>query len=366
MKRVLCITANMNTGGAETFLMKIYRRLDKSKYQMDFCVSAKNNYYEKEIHLLGGEVYYIPAKSRHPLKSFFCISSLVRNQNYEYVMRVNEHSLSVIDLLAAKLGGAKITIMRSSNSASGSKLSTVLHKIFKFLSKNVPDVMIAPSLLAAEYTFGKKNIKNNRVKVLNNGLDIEKFSFSQSSREKIRSEFKLESKFVVGHIGRFNKQKNHKYLLKIFENILTMKENAILLMVGDGALLHEIRTKAIEMGIYDKCIFAGVRTDVHDILSAMDVFVFPSLYEGMPNTVIEAQTAGLPCMISNTITMEANVSGLVQFESINMSANEWAKKIVNMNNPDRQSAARIMNSKGYAIDDVINDFVYYVFADRKK
>ena len=161
MKRLLCIISCMNTGGAETFLMKMFRNIDRKQYMMDFCVISKENYYEEEIKQLGGKMFYIPLKSKYPVKSFNAIRRIVKENNYNYVIRVNEHSLSTIDLLAAKSGGAKVLAMRSSNASSGSKISVSLHKMFIFLPKIIPNVKFAPSKLAAKYTFGKKCIENN-------------------------------------------------------------------------------------------------------------------------------------------------------------------------------------------------------------
>lgn len=361
MKRLLCITANMNAGGAETFLMKIYRELDKSQYQMDFCVNARDNKYADEIEAMGGNIYYVPTKSDSIIKSFNAIKTIVKERNYRYVIRVNEHSLSVIDLIAAKVGGANVVAMRSSNSASETKKLAVLHKLFQFLPKTVPNVKMAPSRLAAYYTFGRKQVENGEVSILKNGLDIAKFKYSEKKRHMIRKEFCVESKFVIGHVGRFNTQKNHSFLLDIFKEIKAKNSNAVLLLVGDGILENEIKDKARNLGIERDCIFTGVRNDVNMLLCAMDVFLFPSLYEGMPNTVIEAQVTGLPCIVSNTITDECNITNLVEFVSLEDDAAKWASKVVCKHNNDRASAAKLMEVNGYEIKQVAKEFCQMIF-----
>ena len=181
-------------GGAETFLMKIYRVIDKEKYQMDFIVSTKEEgFYDNEIKRLGGRIYYVPAKSENFIKSFLAIKSIVKEKKYKYVIRVNEHSLSVLDLIAAKLGGADKLIMRSSNAGTaGKKLNKVLHKMFKFLPKIVPNVKLAPSSEAACYTFGKKQLKNGKVKILHNAIPYRDFIFNCEIREKVRKNLKIE------------------------------------------------------------------------------------------------------------------------------------------------------------------------------
>lgn len=361
MKRLLCITANMNAGGAETFLMKIYRELDRTQFQMDFCVNSNKNKYAEEIASLGGKIYTVPSKSKSLIKAFLAVKNIVKENKYDYVMRVNEHSLSVIDLLAARCGGAKHLIMRSSNSNSTSTLSKALHIIFQFLPKHVPNVKLAPSELAARYTFGNKSVEKNEVHILKNGLNIDLFRFNEFERNRLREELNVADKFVVGHVGRFNTQKNHLFLLEVFSEIRKLNKDAVLLMVGEGNLERQVRKRAEELEIMDSCIFTGVRSDVNSLLCAMDVFLFPSLYEGMPNTVIEAQVSGLPCVISDTITSECNVSGLVRFISLQASKERWAECVMTASSAERRRAAIRMIQKGYEISEVSKEFCKLIF-----
>lgn len=366
MKRLLCITASMNAGGAETFLMKIYRMIDKEKYQMDFCVVAKENYYAKEIETMGGKIYFIPLKSKHPIASFTTIRKIVKDNNYDYVMRVNEHSLSTIDLIAAKCGGAKRVIMRSSNASSSSKRNILLHKMFKGLSKYIPDIKLAPSTEAAEYTFGKNCIQNGKAFILKNGLDLEKFRFDENIRKEYRKILNLDGKLVIGHIGRFNTQKNHDFLIEIFSEIRKKREDAMLLLVGEGTLQDDIRRKVKSMGLDEDVKFLGVRKDIPSLLCAMDFFLFPSFYEGMPNTVIEAQTNGLPCMISENITKEAAITKCVKFISLDKLSSEWAEKAVDFFESfesNREDIADEMKENGYDIHEISELFVKKVFLE---
>lgn len=359
MKRLLCIISGMNAGGAETFLMKIYRNIDREKYQMDFIVSInEKGFYDEEIKQLGGNVFHIPPKSESFIKSFLGIKRIVKEQDYKYVIRVNEHSLSVLDLIAAKLGGAKILAMRSSNSnTAGGKMNRLLHKAFKFLPKKVPNVKIAPSSEAACYTFGKKQLDNGKVEILHNAIPYKDFIFNQEIRNKTRKKLNLEGKLVIGHIGRFNEQKNHKFLIEIFEKIKKENKNAILLLIGNGNLQDEIKKQVERLELKDSVIFLGVRKDISELLMAMDMFVFPSLYEGMPNTVIEAQATGLKCIISDTITKEANITGLVNYISINNTASEWKDIIIENLDYKREDMSEFFKEKGYDIKDVSKKFI---------
>lgn len=361
-KRLLCIVSSMDTGGAETFLMKIYRNLNREKYQMDFCVSSdRKGAYDDEILSLGGKIHHSALKKDGIFKAFNSIKKTVKENNYKYVIRVNEHSLSVIDLIAAKCGGAKILAMRSSNAGSPKKISKFLHKAFKFLPKFVPDVKIAPSTEAAEYTFGKNSVKNGKVTLLHNAICVDDFLFSEENRKKHRDELNLDGKFVIGHIGRFSAQKNHSFLLDIFSEICKLDNTAHLVLVGKGELEEQIKEKAKTLGISDCITFTGVRSDVNELLSAFDVNVFPSFYEGMPNTVIEAQASGLNCVISDTITKEANITGLVSYLSLNDDAKIWAKKALTFKGAKRNNEKNAFVKSGYEIKTVAKEFENLIF-----
>lgn len=363
MERLLCIMSNaMNRGGAETFLMKIYRQIDKTKYQMDFCVPAGNKgAYDEEIKSFGGKILYTLPKSSGFFKSFFSLKKIVKENGYKRVIRVNEHSLSALDLLAAKCGGAKILAMRSSNAASNGRVKTILHKLFMFLPKFVPNVKFAPSTLAAEYTFGKNCIKNKKAHLLNNAIEIDNYLFDACKREELRKELNLEGKFVIGHVGRFMVQKNHKFLIDIFNEISKKCDNAHLVLIGDGILKNEIEKKVKALNLSDKVSLLDVRNDVPDLLSMIDVKLFPSLYEGMPNTVIEAQAASLHCVISDTITREANITGFVDYLSLDLPALDWAEKVLEYKNYERKNMKEEFLKQGYDIKSITDKFVQLIF-----
>lgn len=362
MKRLLCIVSAMNTGGAETFLMKMYRAIDREKYQMDFCVNSDTNFYEKEILELGGKIYTVPAKSQSLHGWYKETKRVVRDNGYHYVIRVCEHSLSALDLIVARQGGADHLIMRSSNASSGSKASVLLHKMFKFLAISIPTVKIAPSTEAAEYTFGKGCVSRGDVLILHNAIDTDIFYFDPEGRKRIRKELNLEGKYVVGHVGRFNKQKNHEFLIDIFSELLKKKPESRLVLVGAGDLEEQIRKKVCSLDLEPFVVFAGVRKDVPQLMSAFDVFLFPSLYEGMPNTVIEAQATGLPCVISNTITREANITGLVNYVSLN-NVEDWINGVEDTKIADRSNMKKIVYEQKYDIASQVEVFTKYVFED---
>lgn len=363
MNRILCIVGSMNTGGAETFLMKIFRKLDRTKYQMDFCVSSdKEGYYDKEILAGGGKIFHTTPKTQGSVKSFLSLRKIVKDNNYKYVMRVSQHSLSCVELVAAKCGGAKRVVFRSSNSGTGGgKVNRFLHKVFAFLPKYVPDVRIAPSTEAAEFMFGKNSVKKGKAELLHNAIEVDNYTYNTQKRESLRKELNLEGKFVIGHIGRFMQQKNHKFLIDIFYEISKKCDNAHLVLVGTGHLEAEIKEKVETLKLEDKVTFLGVRSDVPDLLSAFDVKLFPSLYEGMPNTIIEAQASGLHCVISDTITPEADITGLVDYLPLNLSPSKWAEKVLEYKNYERKNMKEEFLKQGYDIKSITEKFVQLIF-----
>lgn len=365
MKRVLCIVGGMNAGGAETFLMKVYRALDKTKYQMDFAVAISDKgYYDDEIDSLGGKIYHIPPKTKNPIKSFNAIRKLVKENKYEYVLRTSQHSLSALELLAARFGGAKTRVFRSSNSntVSKSKKQMLLHKLCAFMPRRFANVRIAPSTEAADFMYGKNSVTKGRAQILKNAVDLNEYCFVMENREKIRKDFNIEKKKIIGHIGRFTAQKNHVFLIDIFHEIHKKDAETRLLLIGKGEHEKDVRSKVKDLDLEDSVIFAGVRADVPALLSAMDVFVMPSLYEGMPNTVIEAQATGLPCIIADTITREANITGLVKYLPLE-NPELWATAALDAVSEERADTKAAFIENKYDVESTARDFVKLVFGE---
>ena len=325
---------------------------------MDFCVaSKKDGFYNKEILSMGGKLYYYPPKSKDPFKSFFTLKNIIKKNNYRYVIRVSQHSLATIDLIAARYGGAQVLIQRSSNSDSGSNRSRILHRMFRFLPMTIPTVKIAPSIDSAKYTFGKNCINNGDVTLVKNAIAVDDFLFDPDRRKKIREAFNIHNKFVIGHVGRFNIQKNHGFLIDTFAEIVKKHADSVLMLVGKGELEKRIKEKIETLGLMDKVIFMGVRADIPDLLMGMDVFVFPSFYEGMPNTVIEAQATGLKCLVSDNITKEVGFTDLVEFCSLDLKPCEWAEAVLRCETGyERRNMKEEFFKQGYDIGTTVKLF----------
>lgn len=357
-RRVLCIISSMNTGGAETFIMKLFRASDSITF--DFCISGEgDNFYADEIAALGGRIFKTPAKSKNPLRTFFAIRRIVRENNIDTVMRVSEHSLASLDLVAAALGGAKTRIFRSTNSRStGGAGRAALHKLFRFMLNASANVKIAPSDLAAEYAFGKRLVKKGKVCILNNGIRTDDYTYSDEKRRRIRDELGIpQNALVIGHVGRFMRQKNHGFLIDVFKSIHDERGDAVMTLTGVGEDEPAVREKVKRLGLEKSVLFLGTRSDMGAVLSAADIYVFPSLYEGMPNTVIEAQASGLKCLISDTITRGADITGLVEYMSLESGPQAWARRALDLSDgyerPDQKQA---FAAAGYDIDAVAEKF----------
>ena len=363
MKRLLCIVGGMEAGGAETFLMKIYRRLDKTKYQMDFAVAKTEKcFYDDEILSMGGRIFHVVPKTKGILKNFISIKEIVRKNNYQNVLRISQSSISSLELLAARIGGAKKLALRSSNTNScGSKLNQALHYIFRPISNWIVNIKIAPSTEAGIYMFGKRATKKGKVIYIRNGLEFEKYAFNNENRKKIREKLNIQDKIVVGHIGRYSNQKNHKFLLDIMKELISTSNKYVLLTIGTGPLEEEIKRYAQKLKIENTIIFYGMSDKANEFFSAFDIIVFPSFYEGMPNVIIESQASGLNSVISDTITKEANITGLVKYMSLSDSANKWANTVKKLYSKKRNNTYNEFKNKGYLIQNVVDNFVNVMF-----
>lgn len=362
LKRILCILSSLDAGGAETFIMKVYRTLPTEEFQIDFIVSEREGCYAQEVRDRGGRIYKIPLRTKEPFQALNGIRTIVKNYGYQYVLKLGDTPIAALDLIATRLGGAKRLAMRSCNALTGvSAKKKVVNAVLRPVLNIAADVKLAPSMLAAEFTFGKRHAHKD-VHLIHNGLDLEVFRFDVNGRNRIREEFSLGDKLVVGHIGRLHKQKNHQYLLKVFQQIRQQRTDAVLMLVGTGELEAQILKWVRELKLEGSVILTGQRFDIPQLLSAMDVFVFPSLHEGMPNTVIEAQATGLPCVIADTITPEADITGLVTYLPLD-DPDMWAQMVLSVISMERANTHDDFLAQGYDIQSVAKNFAKLILAD---
>lgn len=321
MVKVAQMLYMLSMGGVENFLMNMYRNIDREKYQFDFILQVdEEGYFEKEIESLGGKIYRIPRFEKHPIKHIKELKKILKNGNYQAIHRHTANSVVFYDLLIAKLCGIKIRVSHSHSTTHAQKILNYICRPFL--------LMFANRRIACGNNAGKWLYGNGKFKVLNNGIDTKRFLYTDKVREEYRNELNLNGKIVLGHVGRFEKEKNHRYLIEIFEKLCSKSDKYVLLLCGDGSLKAEMEQLCKDKGILEKVKFLGARKDVNNILQAMDIFVFPSLYEGLSITLIEAQMSNIPIMMADTIAKETIYNNNVEMIGIKEEDIDiWCEKI---------------------------------------
>ena len=353
--KVLQVVTVMNRGGLETMVMNYYRKIDKEKIQFDFIVHREERGdYDDEIESLGGNIYRMPAiKPGNYRKYFKALDNFFKEHN-EYTTvhsHINENSGFVLKY--AKKYGIQNRIAHSHIADLKLDYKYPFRMYARMYLKPNTNKFFACSEKAGEWLFGKEGISNDQITILNNAVDTNLFKYNVNIRNKVRNDLNIEDKFVIGHVGRFNPQKNHKYLIDIFSEIYKLNNNAVLLLIGTGYMMDEIKLKVSELGLNDSVKFLGLREDIHNMMQAMDIFLFPSLFEGLPVVLIEAQAAGLKCVTSTGVTKESDITNSIEFIDLNVSAKEWANKILSLD-VTRKDFSHILISKGYDSTNNVN------------
>lgn len=348
--RVLQIMGIMGSGGVEAVIMNYYRHIDRDKVQFDFVAhKGASEYYVNEIKTLGGKVYEITPYTRNPIAFTSEIYHIIKEHNYQ-IVHSNMNALSCFPLFAAYFAGAKVRILHNhTTDTKAERLRTMIKRILRPFAKMFANQYWACSKLAGQWMYGAAAVQQSKVTIINNAIDLKKFAFNKEKRSRLRKELGLESCFVVGHVGRFMKQKNHEFLIKIFAEVAKNNEDAKLLLIGDGPLKGKIEEQVKALGLTDKVIFTGVRTDVADLYNVMDVFLFPSLYEGLGMVAVEAQANGLPVVASTEVPLEAKVSNEMQFIGLDKGIEHWRDAVLKCQGQGRFDTAGDFADKGFDI-----------------
>lgn len=353
--RILHIVGAMYPGGMENFIMNLYRNIDRTRFQFDFVVhQQKDNDYTEEIEKLGGRVYLLPRLTRKPFSNLHRIRRLVRENHYPMVIRHTANALVAPQLLAAKSAGA-VTVCHSHNETDP---QLRLHRMGQKLMRRAADIRLACSEKAGRWMYGDQSFE-----VIHNAIDIPRFAYCESKAAKIREEFHLEGKHAYGNIANFIASKNHSYLLRIYREIIELDPDAVCFCLGEGDLRPQIEEEIKELHLEGRVILTGIRGDVPDFMSALDVLVFPSRFEGLPLTLIEAQAAGLPSLISDTITGDVIVTeGIVQQLSIELDPKEWAERAVLLakEQSDRTCPYESIAAAGYDIRQLVQWYQEFI------
>lgn len=314
---------SMGMGGIENFIMNAYGSLDKEKYQFDFILqNEEESFFEKEIKELGGNIYIIPRIEKHPVKHIFELRKILKNNSYIAFHRHTANSIVFIDLMIAKLSHIKNIIVHS-HSTSHSK--EWLNKLFRPLLYAFSNSHLACGDAAGKWLYGARNFE-----VIYNGMPVAKYAYREEKRNEMREKLGFNSgDIVLGHVGRFDEAKNQRFIIEMFKELNKLDKKYKLLLCGDGQLRGELTLYCKENGLDNSVSFLGVRKDVNDVLQAMDAFLFPSKYEGLPLSLIEAQLTALPCFVSKNIPDEALYNkNMLKLGIEDADKEEWCKHIM--------------------------------------
>lgn len=345
--RVAQIIGKWVGGGVEAVVMNYYRHIDKSKIQFDFiCDNDSTNIPYDEIESMGGKVILIP-----PYQKIFKyhkeLKKVLKDGNYK-IVHSHINALSVFSLFAAKRAKVPVRIAHSHSTTNKKEWKKNLVKqVLRPFSKLYATNYMACSELAGRWLFGNKTFNKGKVYILNNAIELDKFMYDRNIRIEKRKELGINNNtLVIGHVGRFVEQKNHRFLIDIFSEIKKKNNDSVLLLIGQGPLMDEMKDKVKTLGLDSAVKFLGQRSDVNELYNVMDLFLFPSLYEGLGMVLIEAQTNGLFCLASTEVPKIAKVIDNVKFISLKENASTWCSNIETIG---RSIDLKTIKNSGYDI-----------------
>lgn len=343
--RILQVVTYMGRGGLETMLMNYYRNIDRSKVQFDFLTHRSEKAdYDDEIEALGGKIYHLPRLNPFSRSYLKALDRFFKEHREYQVVHCHQDCLSGVVLKVAKANGVKFTIAHSHNANQDKNLKYLVKIVAK---RNI--TKYADKLFACGQEAGRWMFNTDDFEILNNAIDTDRYTYDEKKSKKIRQSLGVEGKFVVGNVGRFNPQKNHEFLIDIFDEVQKIEPDSVLMLVGDGDLRGEIEDKVKELGLTENVKFMGIRSDVNELMQAMDVFLFPSLYEGLPVTMVEAQASGLKCIISDKVPTECALTDNVQVVKLEDSPKIWANQVLEYKNYDRRNTKQDIEKSNFDI-----------------
>lgn len=354
MKKILFITGSLSKNGTETFIMNLFRHIDRTKYMFDFLLFTESidGYYE-EAERLGAKIYRLPPRFpryinyRKSLDKFFAMHS----NEYIAIHWCGCSLTSISPVYYAYKYKIPVRIVHAHSSNTIGWHNKILHIIHKHVVARIATHFFACSEVAADYFYKNTKVESKSV-LIKNGINLNLFQYNEDIRISLRTEMNLSDNLVFGHVGRFIAVKNQSFLIDIFAEIKKRRNDAVLLLIGVGEDMGRIKEKVNQLQIQNSVRFLGQCNNVNELLQVMDCFIFPSLYEGLPFTLVEAQAAGLPVYASDSVSQEAKITDFVEFISLKKSANYWADRILNKI-INRVDCKQQIVDKGYSIEDTV-------------
>lgn len=350
--RVLHVIGSMNCGGAETLIMNLFRKIDREKVMFDFLVhTSQKGIYDDEIGELGGKIYHIDKFLGKNIFSYYrYVNEFFKTHEEMKIVHGHIGSSASLYLYAAKRNGC-VTIAHSHSTGNEKKsLHDMAYSVCSYPTRYIADFFFGCSSEAGRSRFGGRIVCGERYKNFANAIDTERFVFKKEKRAAIRNELGINDKFVIGTVGRISEAKNPLFTVEVFYEYNKINKNSVLLWVGDGELADYVRNKIKELSIDDRVIMLGQKTNVQDYLMGMDIFLFPSKWEGLPTSVIEAQASGINCLLSTAITKEVEITDLITWMALDNSTKEWANKIDKITPKKRDGRKEEIIKSGYDIN----------------
>jgi glycosyltransferase involved in cell wall biosynthesis len=342
--RILQMINSLHFGGSQSFVMNVYHNIDRSKIQFDFVVipEEEKDLYD-EVRRMGAKVFVCP---KYRIINHFAYAAWWNEffqSHPEYkVIHGHVRSTSAIYLSIAKKHGLK-TIAHSHSTSNGKGILGIVKTMMQYPTRNIADYLFSCSDIAGAWMYGKNALQKSNYRMIPNGIDLQRFTYRPEKRKEIRKKLGIQdNEFVIGHIGRFTRPKNHIFLIQLFDHFLKQHPNFRLLLVGDGELWPMIQQECKKQQLGEKVILAGAKSNTEDYYQAMDTFAFPSLWEGLPVSVVEAQASGLPCLLSDTITRNVQLTPLVQYVSLD-DREAWEKALVKCQGYPRKGCGQEYN-----------------------
>lgn len=365
MIRVLQVLGGLNRGGAETMVMNLYRNIDRDKIQFDFVTHLdEKGDYEDEIEKMGGRIFRVPRyKIVNHIGYINAWKKLLRNHPEWKIVHGHMYTLASIYLKVAR-NEDRLTIAHSHNTSNGKGLKAMAKTIIEKPLASIADRFMACSNEAGIWLFGEDIVNGDNYTMLPNAIDVDSFKLNEEKRRKSREVLNLNGKIVLGHIGRYNYQKNFPFLIDFVEELSKRNTDYVLLQIGDGKKFEELQCKIKEKSLEKNFISLGVRNDIPDLMQAMDIFILPSLFEGLPVTVVEAQASGLPCLLSDRVTEDVNLTRSIDYLPIDQGINIWVNKVLNMSKERELDAPDKVRKAGYDISDtadMIQEYYLNIF-----
>jgi len=362
--RVLHVIGKRPKGGIGTFLENVTKYIDNDKFQFDFLINGDDipGEFDKKMYNLGSKVYILPELSyRTSYKYLKALNEFYKNNNQYHIIHIHSPNIAVFNYFFSRLyTSTKIATHSHSTKFSDKTLNSIRNFFLHAPIKVITDIKFACNYASSEFMYGKEATINGDVNIAKNGIEVERYSFNRKIRDDKRSELHLGESLVLGHVGAFVPVKNHEYLVEIFSEIHKIEPTAVLILVGDGELVDTIMKKVSILEINDSVRFLGRRQDVNQIMQALDLFILPSKFEGMPLVGIEAQAAGLPCFFSSSVSKEIAITEDVNFLDINEAPIKWANTIIeytrlNLRNKNRELSSQMIIDNGYDISETVKE-----------